>query len=41
MGHRGDVYKRYYMPSFIDRDCQAIYTLALHDEMILSERLAG
>ncbi|PVH70401.1 hypothetical protein DL98DRAFT_136727 [Cadophora sp. DSE1049] len=25
MGHRGDVYERYYMPSFIDRDCQAIY----------------
>ncbi|KAG9240227.1 hypothetical protein BJ878DRAFT_449867 [Calycina marina] len=25
MGHRGDVYERYYMPSLIDRDCQAIY----------------
>jgi hypothetical protein len=25
MGHRGDVYERYYMPAFIDRDCQAIY----------------
>lgn len=25
MGHRGDVYERYYMSSFIDRDCQAIY----------------
>jgi hypothetical protein len=25
MGNRGDVYERYYMPAFIDRDCQAIY----------------
>lgn len=25
MGHRGDVYERYYMPAFIDTDCQAIY----------------
>ena len=25
MGNRGDVYKRYYMPAFIDRDYQAIY----------------
>jgi hypothetical protein len=25
MGHRGDVYERYYMPAFIDKDCQAIY----------------
>lgn len=25
MGNRGDVYERYYMPSFIDADCQAIY----------------
>jgi CRISPR/Cas system-associated endonuclease/helicase Cas3 len=25
MGNRGDVYEQYYMPAFIDRDCQAIY----------------
>ena len=25
MGNRGDVYERYYMPAFVDRDCQAIY----------------
>jgi hypothetical protein len=25
MGNRGDVYERYYMLAFIDRDCQAIY----------------
>ncbi|KFZ13522.1 hypothetical protein V501_03678 [Pseudogymnoascus sp. VKM F-4519 (FW-2642)] len=25
MGNQGDVYERYYMPAFIDRDCQAIY----------------
>jgi hypothetical protein len=25
MGNRGDVYERYYMPAFINRDCQAIY----------------
>ncbi|PVH71727.1 hypothetical protein DL98DRAFT_367011, partial [Cadophora sp. DSE1049] len=25
MGNRGDVYERYYMSSFIDADCQAIY----------------
>ena len=25
MGNRGDVYERYYMPSFVDKDCQAIY----------------
>jgi hypothetical protein len=25
MGNRGDVYERYYLPSFIDADCQAIY----------------
>jgi hypothetical protein len=25
MGNSGDVYKRYYMPNFIDRDCLAIY----------------
>ncbi|EDN93036.1 predicted protein [Sclerotinia sclerotiorum 1980 UF-70] len=25
MGHRGDVYERYYMQAFIDTDCQAIY----------------
>lgn len=25
MGNRGDVYERYYMPDFVDKDCQAIY----------------
>ena len=25
MGNRGDVYERYYMPNFIDRDTLAIY----------------
>lgn len=25
MGHRGDVYERYYMPNFIDRDTLSIY----------------
>jgi hypothetical protein len=25
IGNRGDVYKRYYMLAFVDRDCQAIY----------------
>ncbi|KAH6712114.1 hypothetical protein BKA61DRAFT_644467 [Leptodontidium sp. MPI-SDFR-AT-0119] len=25
MGNSRDVYERYYMPSFIDADCQAIY----------------
>jgi hypothetical protein len=25
MGNRGDVYERYYIPSFIDADYQAIY----------------
>ncbi|CZS99473.1 uncharacterized protein RAG0_07805 [Rhynchosporium agropyri] len=25
MGNSGDVYERYYMPSFINADCQAIY----------------
>lgn len=25
MGNRGDVYEQYYMPSFVDRNCQAIY----------------
>ncbi|PQE14987.1 hypothetical protein CJF30_00011427 [Rutstroemia sp. NJR-2017a BBW] len=25
VGHRGDMYERYYIPGFIDIDCQAIY----------------
>lgn len=25
MGNRGDVYERYYMPDFVDKDCQGIY----------------
>jgi hypothetical protein len=25
MGNRGDVYERYYMPNFVDKDCLAIY----------------
>jgi hypothetical protein len=25
MGNRGDVYERYYMPNFVDKDCLAIF----------------
>jgi hypothetical protein len=25
MDNRGDVYERYYMPDFVDKDCQGIY----------------
>jgi len=25
MGNRRDVWERYYMPAFIEKDCQAIY----------------
>jgi hypothetical protein len=25
MGNRGDVYERYYMPNFVNKDCLAIY----------------
>lgn len=35
MGHRGDVYERYYMPNFIDRDTLGIYVGALRrDDLV-------
>jgi hypothetical protein len=35
MGNRGDVYERYYMPNFVDKDCLAIYLgTTRHDDLV-------
>jgi hypothetical protein len=42
MGNCGDIYERYYMPNFIDRDTLAIYLgTTRRDDLILYERSAS